>query len=476
MFKQIDIVSKNCETCARYKRPEPHPEVCMPTSTEFNDTVAMDLKTFDAAKGIYFQHMIDHRTRFSTAKVIYSKGKEELIESVFTHWIAIFGRPRRFLSDNGGEYNNAHFLDMCDKLGVHVVTTGAESPWSNGLVERHHALISRNVSKIMEETDCSVSTALAWAVNAKNSLSNINGYSPYQLLLGVNPSIPSLDNPYESPTCLEQETPSQRVVKHLQAMYNARKQQMAAEADERIRRALRSKSRDVYAKSVSQGDKVFYKREDCSRWRGPATVIGRDGKVVFLRHGGFQIKCHLCRVVNVNEIYKDDSRSDTPGVFEPPDPPNDLNTQQDFAAIQEMITNDVTLQQMEQPVIERNEEQIPPVTCRDQDNSHNKENATEEDSVGDSGEATKIQKLCDTKSVIEKKRISICVKDRDPFAKEKKSEIEKWIENNVFEVVAACDIPEEVEPISVSWVLTDNGEKRKARLVARGFEEEPLRS
>ena len=68
------------------------------------------------------------------------------------------------------------------------------------------------------------------------------------------------------------------------------------------------------------------------------------------------------------------------------------------------------------------------------------------------------------------------MKDKDPFAKEKKSEIEKWIENNVFEVVAANDIPEGVEPISVSWVLTDNGEKRKARLVARGFEEEPLRS
>ena len=275
------------------------------------------------------------------------------------------------------------------------------------MVERHHALIARNVSKIMEETDCSVSTALAWAVNAKNSLSNINGYSPYQLLLGVNPSIPSLDNPYESPTCLEQETPSQNVAKHLQAMYNARKQQMAAEADERIRRALRSKSRDVYAKSVGHGDKVFYKREDCSRWRGPATVIGRDGKVVFLRHGGFQIKCHLCRVVNVNEIFKD-SRSDTPGVFEPPDPPNDVNTHQDFAATQEMMTNDVALLQREQTGIDGNEEKIPPENCRDQVKSHNGENdSTEEDSVLDSGEATKIQKLCDTKAVIEKKRISI---------------------------------------------------------------------
>jgi hypothetical protein len=66
----------------------------------------------------------------------------------------------------------------------------------------------------MEDTECNVSTALAWAVNAKNTLSNINGYSPYQLLLGINPSLPSLDNPYESPTCLERETPSNTVAKH----------------------------------------------------------------------------------------------------------------------------------------------------------------------------------------------------------------------------------------------------------------------
>ena len=98
---------------------------------------------------------------------------------------------------------------MCDKLDVHVVTTGAT--WSNGLVERHHTLISRNVKNIIEE-------AFAWAVNAKNSLSNINGFSPgpyhYQLLeLGINPIMPSasLDNPYEHPTTLEEKTPSERV-------------------------------------------------------------------------------------------------------------------------------------------------------------------------------------------------------------------------------------------------------------------------
>ena len=127
---------------------------------------------------------------------------------------------------------------MCDKLGVHFVTTGAEAPWSNGLVERHHTLIAKNVKKIAEETGSRVETALAWAVNAKNSLSNINGFSPYQLLLGRNPTLPSINNPYEHPTTLEEETPSEREAEHITAMFNARKQQMAAEADEKIRRAL----------------------------------------------------------------------------------------------------------------------------------------------------------------------------------------------------------------------------------------------
>ena len=155
-----------------------------------------------------------------------SKNKEVLIESIFTHWISVFGRPKKFMSDNGGEYSNENFLDMCEKLGVHVVTTGAESAWSNGLVERHHALLARNVSKIIEDTGCRVETALAWAVNAKNILSNVGGFSPYQMVLGQNPEVPTLDNPYENPTVLEHESPSERVAEHISAMYSARKHQM----------------------------------------------------------------------------------------------------------------------------------------------------------------------------------------------------------------------------------------------------------
>ena len=457
LFAEIDQLAKSCETCARFKIPESKPIVCMPLSTSFNDTVSMDLKIYDQKKGIYFQHMIDTFTRFSMVKVIRSKDKETIIESVFTHWISIFGRPRRFLSDNGGEYNNENFIDMCEKLGVHVITTGAEAAWSNGIVERHHTLLTRNVHKIVEETGCKVETAVAWATNSKNVFSNISGYSPYQLVLGVNPNIPGLDDPYESPTTLEQETPSQMVAEHIQAMYSARKEQLAKDADEKIRRALSHKTRDARSKNVSNGDKVFYKREDNQRWKGPATVIGVDGKVIFLRHGGFQVRCHISRVVNVNEIYenqKSDNGTD-------PLTKQDESSQGDeFENARNMMLDTCS-----------NNQSVDSAEKEDSQQSSEVEVQSEELEVN---ESTKTQRLCDAKHKYEKKSISIDVSKSDPFIKEKKEEIEKWFKNQVFEEVDVQSVDSDVVPISVGWVLTDSDKKRKARLVARGFQDEEL--
>ena len=464
LFREIDSLAKSCETCLRYKIPESKPIVCMPIATTFNDTVSMDLKVYDEKKGIYLQHMIDTFTRFSMVKVIRSKNKEVIIESIFTHWIAIFGRPRRFLSDNGGEYNNYNFIDMCEKLGVHVITTGAEAAWSNGIVERHHALLSRNLSKIVEETGCRLETAVAWATNAKNIFSNIEGYSPYQLVMGVNPNIPSLDDPYESPTTLERDTPSETVAEHIRAIYSARKHQLEKDADEKVRRALSHRTRDVRSKEVKHGDKVYYKSEDSHRWKGPATVIGVDGKVVFLRHGGFQVKRHISRIVNVNEIYN--KQSDTgydPSNIEAED--TVPRTSDEFQEARNMLIETSVDTGRKDPEVEIQ-----------QDDREEATGVDPEIQQEETGDAYKTQKLCDAKAKYEKKVISIKVSNGDPFCKEKQEEIDKWVENDVFEEVSIEDVQDEVYPISVGWVLTDTERKKKARLVARGFQDEELQS
>ena len=55
VFKHIDLVSKECETCQRLKKPPDRPVVGFPLATEFNEVVALDLKQLKS--GIYVLHL-----------------------------------------------------------------------------------------------------------------------------------------------------------------------------------------------------------------------------------------------------------------------------------------------------------------------------------------------------------------------------------------------------------------------------------
>ena len=81
------------------------------------------------------------------------------------HLINIFGVPDKILSDHGGEFNNDHLRDMSENLNTKVLTTAAESPWSNSVCERHNAVISSMLDKIITETGCELKLAIAWAIN-----------------------------------------------------------------------------------------------------------------------------------------------------------------------------------------------------------------------------------------------------------------------------------------------------------------------
>ena len=76
---------------------------------------------------------------------------------------------------------------MCDSYNITIKKTAAESPFSNGLMERHNARLEKMLLKTCEESGSGLEIALQWVINAKNSLSNVHGFSPYQLVFGMNP-------------------------------------------------------------------------------------------------------------------------------------------------------------------------------------------------------------------------------------------------------------------------------------------------
>ena len=147
-LRQVKEVVKNCEICQQYKRPPPRPVVCFPRARSFNIHIAVDLKQYGKKHVIHF---IDHFTRFSVAVVVDNKRKETIIRAFLDCWLSIFGAPLSILSDNGGEFNNDEFKQLCEKFNITVKATAAESPWSNGVVERHNDTLGDMIDKLIAD-------------------------------------------------------------------------------------------------------------------------------------------------------------------------------------------------------------------------------------------------------------------------------------------------------------------------------------
>ena len=64
---------------------------------------------------------------------------------------------------------------LCKTLNINVHAIGAESPWSNGIVEPYNLMLPEVLNKVLEENRCSLDIILAVCENAKNSLQNAHG-------------------------------------------------------------------------------------------------------------------------------------------------------------------------------------------------------------------------------------------------------------------------------------------------------------
>ena len=296
IFKIVDAVTDKCDTCKRFKRPPLRPVVSMPLASEFNEVVALDIKFIDQ---VPILHMIDHATRYSMSCRIRNKRAETIVEAVMNHWIRIFGSPSQyFLSDNGGEFVNSEVRELCAKFNLKLETTGAEASWSNGLVERHHAMIEDNVRKVMNDSNCNLDIAVPWANSAKNALGNVYGFSANQLVFGRNINLPSVH--HDRLPARNESSCSNIISRHLLALHRTRQAFITQESCERLRRALNRQTRSFSDVVYQIGDQVYFKRNESKEWYGPAKVLGCEKSQYLLKHGGNYVRVHPCRMQLVN--------------------------------------------------------------------------------------------------------------------------------------------------------------------------------
>ena len=162
----INEIREKCTVCLKYMKVSLKPVVSFSLSRDFNDVISMNLNEMN---GFKILHLIDHATCYSAATIVKSKQKEEIVKAFFKIWITLFGSPNEILSDNGGEFNNDLLRDLSDHLNVFLRTTPGESPWSNGITERHNAILGNMINKLLIDNSkgYSVDIIVAWTFLAK---------------------------------------------------------------------------------------------------------------------------------------------------------------------------------------------------------------------------------------------------------------------------------------------------------------------
>jgi len=505
----------------RLKKPSPRPIVSLPLASRFNDAVSMDLKFWGSK---FFLVIVDIATRYCTSIVIDNKKPSTIIRGIFLSWVVIFGTPKKILSDNGCEFNNSEMRDFGERFNIKMMTTAAESPWSNGVCERQNAVIADGVRKVIADTNCTVDVALAWTVSARNCLANHSGFSPNQLVFGQNPALPNVFS--DKPPALEEHSSSDIVRINLTAMHAARQEFVKFESNEKLRRALRHNIRATDSTTIENGEEVFYKRNDSPEWRGPGVVIGRDGKQFLVKHGGTYVRVHECRISRAAvPAIEENSESSSRSVSTPSD---GVSTQVEEAPVPRLghqrcfyedSEDEIPLDHSSGAIASEDVEEImdtPLNDLRDGNESSstaNDVNAREPNfqvKVGqrikgvstDSGELLSGKVICragkasgrykhwfnvklddgrvqavDVKDglsnleVVQENVEMVVFFNTEEVNVAKHSELKSWVENDVYEEVENTG----QNAISVRWVVTekikDGATVVKARLVARGYEE-----
>ena len=295
MSSLLEKIISGCEGCIKRKRCPDKPAVSIPMASDFNEKVAIDLKIW---KGNNILYMIDMWSRLTIATVIKRKKPADVVDAIMKNWVAVFGVMGTILSDNGGEFTGEEMRVLKNQLNVIEMTTGAESPWQNGLCEKNHALADNILNRIHEDNpQMDLDSKLAWVCMAKNSLQMVYGYSPHQLVFGRNPKLPNVIT--DGPPAWNDKNMSEALNKHLTTLHATRKAFIASESCHKLKTALRSKIR-TSDQHYEHGDYVYYRREKDDQWI-QGKVIFQDGKVVFIRHGAYFVKASVNRVVKAGD-------------------------------------------------------------------------------------------------------------------------------------------------------------------------------
>ena len=140
--------------------------------------------------------MVDYATSLQVVTPIFNRETGELLRAaVRDRWLSWAGPPEAIALDPAKPNVGEVFGDFLSNQGINVEQTATGSPWQLGKVERHggwfQSILQRVLDEIRVTSQQEYLTCVVQAQSAKNTLLTEAGASPYQLVFGRNPRVPT---------------------------------------------------------------------------------------------------------------------------------------------------------------------------------------------------------------------------------------------------------------------------------------------
>ena len=147
-----------------------------------------------SSRGIRFcLTVIDMLTGYTMAAPIPNKSTETIVKTYMNHVYSIFGGSSEMLTDNGSEFKNDVFYEVCAKLGIKRVYSPVYTPQSNSKLKGFHRFFKACISKPIHGNQLEWDEIVPLATTAYNFFPcQSSRESPFVLMFGRDPITPFL--------------------------------------------------------------------------------------------------------------------------------------------------------------------------------------------------------------------------------------------------------------------------------------------
>ena len=196
LYSVCQKVVRQCQVCQKMAdKPKEQKYVLKDTSSGYPwQKVSCDIcgPLPETSKGNkYIITFKDCFTRFLEAYAIPDATATTTADIISEKIIARYGAPEVLLTDNGRNFTSKEIKSLCEALDITKTFTTPYNPKANGIVERAHRDLKKNLVKMMKVTGKEWDKQLAHTVLTLNTAINrTTGVSPYFALYGRNPVMP----------------------------------------------------------------------------------------------------------------------------------------------------------------------------------------------------------------------------------------------------------------------------------------------